>query len=57
MKTFTHSLENGLTIAVEEIPYFKTASIGLWVNVGARFESKEENARRQTDEWRELSLR
>ena len=43
LKIFTHSLQNGLTVAVEEIPYLKTASIGLWVNVGARFENRKEN--------------
>ena len=38
-----HSLSNGLRVAVEEMPEIKTASIGVWVNVGARYEEKEEN--------------
>ena len=43
MTIFTHSLSNGLRVAVEETPNFKTASIGVWINVGTRFESKAEN--------------
>ena len=39
----THTLSNGLRVAVEEMPEIKTASIGVWVNVGARFEKEEEN--------------
>ena len=38
-----HSLSNGLRVAVEEMPEIRTASIGVWVNVGARYEKREEN--------------
>jgi predicted Zn-dependent peptidase len=31
-------LPNGLTIVVEEIPYVKSVSIGIWVGAGSRFE-------------------
>ncbi len=39
----SHTLSNGLRVAVEEMPEIKTASIGVWVNVGARYEKEEEN--------------
>lgn len=32
------SLKNGLRIVAEEIPYVKSVSAGVWINVGARME-------------------
>lgn len=43
MSVFTHYLKNGFRIAVEEIPEYKTATIGIWVNVGSRSEERAEN--------------
>ena len=39
----THTLGNGLRIAVDEMPELETASIILRVNVGTRYEKEEEN--------------
>ena len=39
----THTLGNGLRIAVDEMPEFKTASIIVRVNAGTRNEKEEEN--------------
>ena len=36
-----HVLENGLTIIGEEIPYVKSISLGVWINVGSRIENEE----------------
>jgi predicted Zn-dependent peptidase len=36
-------LQNGLRIVTEEIPYFRSVAIGIWVGVGSRFESRPEN--------------
>lgn len=33
------TLENGLTIIGEEIPYLRSVSMGVWVNVGSRMEN------------------
>lgn len=33
------TLKNGLTIIGEEIPYLRSVSMGVWVNVGSRMES------------------
>ena len=32
------TLENGLTIIGEEIPYVKSISLGVWINAGSRIE-------------------
>lgn len=34
----THTLENGLTIIGEEIPYIKSITLGVWINAGSRIE-------------------
>ena len=39
----THTLSNGLRIAVDEMPELKTASIVVRVNAGTRNEKEEEN--------------
>ncbi len=41
--TKVKELSNGLKIVVEEMPYMSSAAVGVWVNVGGRYES-EENA-------------
>jgi predicted Zn-dependent peptidase len=33
-------MENGLVVATEAMPYLRSASIGVWVRVGSRFEGK-----------------
>ena len=32
------SLKNGMRIVAEEIPYVRSVSAGVWINVGARME-------------------
>jgi predicted Zn-dependent peptidase len=36
-------LANGITILTKTMPYVRSVSMGVWVNVGARDESREEN--------------
>ena len=36
-----HTLDNGLTIVGEEIPYLKSITLGVWVNAGSRIESEK----------------
>lgn len=36
-----HTLENGLTIIGEEIPYLKSISLGIWINAGSRIENEK----------------
>lgn len=36
-------LDSGLVIVGEEIPYVNSVTLGLWVNVGSRYESKDIN--------------
>ncbi len=36
-------LANGITILTKEMPHVRSVSMGVWVNVGARDESPEEN--------------
>jgi len=38
-----HTLDNGLRIVMEKIDYVKSASIGIWVNVGSYNENEETN--------------
>lgn len=37
------TLKNGLTIVGEEIPYFKSVSLGIWINTGSRMEKQNES--------------
>lgn len=37
------TLKNGLTIVGEEIPYLKSVSLGIWVNIGSRLETPKES--------------
>lgn len=41
VRVFT--LENGLRVVLEEIPYVRSIAFGIWVNTGTRCEKKEEN--------------
>jgi predicted Zn-dependent peptidase len=36
-------LSNGLRIVTEELPYFHSAAVGVWLNVGSRDETEAEN--------------
>lgn len=36
-------LPNGLRVVTEEIPYVRSVSIGIWINVGSRDENKKTN--------------
>jgi predicted Zn-dependent peptidase len=36
-------LNNGLTVVTDPMPHLESASIGVWVNAGARNEKREEN--------------
>lgn len=36
-------LENGLTIVTDSMPHLQTASVGVWVNTGARHETAREH--------------
>jgi predicted Zn-dependent peptidase len=38
-----HTLDNGIRIVMEKIDYVKSASIGIWVNVGSNNENDETN--------------
>lgn len=41
MEKFT--LQNGLTVLVEPMPYLRSVSLGVWVKAGSMLESREEN--------------
>lgn len=43
MKIQKETLPNGLRVITEEIPYVRSASIGVWVGTGSRQESEENN--------------
>jgi predicted Zn-dependent peptidase len=36
-------LNNGLRVVSEELPYFHSVAVGVWLNVGSRDETREEN--------------
>lgn len=38
-----HTLDNGMRIVMEKIDYVRSASIGIWVNVGSNNENEETN--------------
>ena len=38
-----HTLDNGVRIVMEKIDYVRSASIGIWVNVGSHNENEETN--------------
>lgn len=35
-------LKSGLTILMEQVPFFKTASFGIWIRSGSRYECKQD---------------
>lgn len=39
----TATLPNGIRIVTDFMPHIETASLGVWINVGARCESKDLN--------------
>jgi predicted Zn-dependent peptidase len=39
----TTTLDNGLRIVTEHMPHLETASLGVWIDVGARFEDPASN--------------
>ena len=43
MAVKTTTLDNGLRIITDDIPGILSATVGLWVEVGARYESPEVN--------------
>ena len=43
MTVQTHTLPNGFRIVTEHMPGLLSASIGVWVNAGARHEAPEQN--------------
>ncbi len=43
MSVNLHRMKNGLRIVTENMPGLKSASIGIWVNVGGRHERLEQN--------------
>ena len=36
-------LDNGLRVVSEELPYFHSVAVGVWLNVGSRDETRAEN--------------
>ena len=38
----THTCSNGLSVVIDEMPHMNSASVGLWVKVGGRYESPAE---------------
>lgn len=43
MTTKIETLPNGLTIVTDRMEHLKTASLGIWIGAGARYEEKEEH--------------
>lgn len=37
------TLDNGLRVVIEQIPYVRSVSTGIWIGTGSRFENIEEN--------------
>lgn len=37
------TLGNGLRVASEVIPFAETATVGIWINSGSRFETDQNN--------------
>ena len=36
-------LENGLTVVTDSMPHLQTISVGVWVNTGARHETRHQH--------------
>jgi predicted Zn-dependent peptidase len=43
MTTKIETLPNGLTIVTDRMEHLKTASLGIWIGAGARYEEKDEH--------------
>ncbi|WP_305989246.1 pitrilysin family protein [Roseibium sp. MMSF_3544] len=43
MKVQTTVLENGMTVVTDQMPYLKTAALGVWVRTGSRAETLQQN--------------
>lgn len=43
MKVQTTVLENGMTVVTDQMPYLKTAALGVWVRTGSRAETVQQN--------------
>ncbi len=43
MSVTSTKLENGMTVLTHHMPHLESASIGVWVKAGSRWERKEEN--------------
>jgi len=43
MSVAATTLDNGLRVVTHEMPHLQTASLGIWVNVGARSEAEHEH--------------
>ncbi len=43
MTVETTTLNNGLRVVTEHMPHLETASLGVWVDVGARYETPQSN--------------
>jgi len=39
----THTLSNGITVVLENLPHFSSTTIGVWVKTGSVFENETEN--------------
>ena len=37
------TLPNGLRVATEHVPFAETATVGIWINSGSRFETDDNN--------------
>ena len=38
-----HVLENGIKLVMEELPFYRSVSIGVWVRTGSMYESVTNN--------------
>ncbi|ASP36220.1 pitrilysin family protein [Labrenzia sp. VG12] len=43
MNVKTTVLENGMTVVTDQMPYLKTAALGVWVRTGSRAETVDQN--------------
>ena len=43
MSVHHHTLSNGFQVITENMPGFKSASLGIWISAGGRHERLEQN--------------
>ena len=36
-------LNNGIRVVLEKVPFFRSASVGVWVKAGSRYETQQTN--------------